>query len=109
MALRPPVTWRNHEEHRRKIAQSIWQLMDGHTNAAGSVTLTASTTSTVVTDDRVGIDSVITFMPTSSNGASALTNLYVTSRGDGTFTLTHSSSAATDQDLEYAIHGTGRS
>lgn len=108
MALTVPVTWRNVGDHLRRVANAINQILDGHTNNAGSVTLTASATSTVVTDARAGTDSVIVFMPTTANAATAAASLYVSARTSGQFTLTHASNAAVDQDFEYALLATGR-
>ena len=105
-----PVTWHNPEEHRRIIAQDINKISDGVTLNAGSVTLTASTTDTVVSDGRVGVDSVIYFMPKTANAAAEVGagGMYVSSRGKETFTITHASNAQTDRDFEYALLGTGR-
>ena len=93
----------------RVLGNAINQLMNGKNNALGSVTLTASTTTTVVADPRVGTNSVITFIGTTSNGGIALADatnpLFISSRGDGTFTITHHSDAAVDQTLEYSITG----
>ena len=108
MALLAPVTWRTPEEHRRILAERINGLIDGMTNAAGTVTLTVSSATTVVTDARVGADSVITFMPTTLNEANEMSTLRVTSRGDGTFTITHTNTAEADRTFAYAISGTGR-
>ena len=44
-------------------------------------------------------------MPTTANGNSAKANLYVSARGDGTATLTHSSDSATDQTFGYIVIG----
>lgn len=105
---RPPVDWRDQAEHHRKFVHAINLLMDGHTNAANSVTLGSETTTTVVTDERVGKDSIITFMPRTQNAAQIRSSMYVSDRGDGTFTLTHSSTAQSNMTFEYSIHGTGR-
>lgn len=108
MAVKAPVNWRDSAEHRRKLAEAANASLDGQGFNAGLITLTASSTTTVVTDLRAGVDSVITFMPKTANAASALSGLYVSSRGKGTFTITHASTATTDRDFEYALHGTGR-
>lgn len=108
MALKVPVTWRDAAEHRRKLAEALNGVMDGQGFNAGSVTLAASTTSTEVADPRVGTETVITFMPRTSNAAGALSGLYVSTRGSGTFTLTHASAGSVDRTYDYALHGSGR-
>ncbi len=110
MAKPPPTEWHNEREHRRFLAESAVNTLAGQTNAAGSVTLTASTATTVVTDQRVGNDSVITFMPKTANAAAEVGNgtMYISSRGKETFSITHANNAQTDRDYEYHIGGTGR-
>lgn len=91
------------------MLQRLWDAVNalgsGRSNAIGSVTLTASATTTTVTDRRAAIDSVITLMPTTSNAAAAIGSTYVSSRGIGTFTLTHASNAQADRTFKYAIQG----
>ena len=89
----------------RTTANVIRNLVDGKSNNTGSITLQASATSTTITDQRVGANSVIVFMPKTANAATAMTSLYVSARGTGTATLTHDSNAATDRSFEYAIIG----
>ena len=109
MALIPPLAWMDAVGHRRRIAAGVRDALDGRTNGAGEITLTASATSTVVSDPRAGTDSVILFMPLTAAAATAQASIYVSSRGDGTFTVTHASDPAADQNFEYALYGTGRS
>ena len=110
MARVAPVTHRNALEHRRLLANVANGALDGRTNNAASVTLTANQATTVVTDFRVGVDSVITFMPKTANAAAEVGagGMYISSRGKETFTITHANNAQTDRDFEYAVHGTGR-
>jgi hypothetical protein len=107
MALIPPLDWHDEKEHRRKLGWCLQGLMDGRTNNAGSVTLTASTVTTVVSDRRAGVDSVVVFMPTTSNAAIVLDRLYISARTDGAFTITHASTTSTDMSYEYALLATG--
>jgi len=110
MALTIPVTWRDADEHRRLLADGANGAINGRTNAAASVTLTANAASTAVMDARVGSDSVIVFMPKTANAAAEVGagTMYVSSRGKQTFTITHANNAQTDRDFEYSISGTGR-
>jgi hypothetical protein len=89
----------------RDVASAVNLLIDGKHNAKGTFTLTASASTTVVTDVRVGEDSVITWMPLTFNAADHLDSLYVSSRGNGTFTLTHVSKIHTDMTFAYVVTG----
>lgn len=68
----------------------------------GTVTLTASTTSTVVTDSRVNTNSVIHFSPTTANAATAFGGLYTTV-ARGSFTITHPNTADLDKTFSYTV------
>lgn len=89
----------------RRLQEAVNALGSGRSNAIGTVTLTASTTTTTVTDRRAGIDSVIALMPTTANAAAALATTYVSSRVIGSFVLTHASNAQADKTFKYAIQG----
>jgi len=80
-------------------------LLDGRMNATGTATLATSTTTTSVLDARVGVDSVITFMPTTARAAAALSSLYVSARMQGEFILTHDSQTHTDRVFAYKVGG----
>lgn len=100
----PPLEWGNGPEHRRKLAEVLDGVMDGKINATGTVTLTASSTTTTLTDRRIGTGSVILFMPTTQNAAGEI-GMYVSSRGQGTATITHASMSQTDRTFAYALLG----
>ena len=89
----------------RNMAFAINQLIDGKSNAVGQVTLRANETTTVVSDLRVGIDSVIPLQPTTANAAAAVATTYISSLGKQTFTITHASNAQTDKTFKYLIQG----
>lgn len=107
MAQAIPHQYRTLSAHLRLVANTINGLLIGKTNAFGAVTLTAASTTTAVTDARVGGESVITWMPKTANAAAEIGagGMYVSARGDGTFTITHASNAQTDRDFEYSING----
>ena len=94
-------------QHRRQIAAWIREAQQGHIANVGTLTLTANTTSTTATDYRAGPSSFIGLMPITANAASAqaVGNVYVSTRGKQTFTVTHPSSASTDQNFVYTILG----
>lgn len=89
----------------RSIADVVIGLMNGRSNNIGSVTLTASATSTTLTDPRISMQSVIEFMPKTANAATAKTSMYVTNRGNGAAKINHASSNTTDQQFDYTVIG----
>ena len=76
-------------------------IMQGRLNDKGTVTLTTSSATTVVSDNRVGPDSVITFMPTSANAAGD--SIYVSARSNGQFTITHTNNSLADRTDGYRV------
>jgi len=100
---RVPVDWPDWRGAVRRFANSINDLGQGRSNAIGEVTLTASQTTTVVTDARVGTDSVISMMPTTANAAAE--SWYIGTVGKQTFTITHANNSQTDRTYTYAIQG----
>ena len=102
-----PVTWVDLKEWIRRIAIAVNALRDGKGANTGSVTLTANQATTVVTEQRAGTDSVITFMPTTANAAAEIGGgaMYVSSRGDETFTITHANNAQSDRTFAYEVTG----
>lgn len=94
------------KRHRRKIAEWSKQVNQGHIPVVGNVTLAALTAATVVADGRVGAQSYIGLEPTTAKGLSAAPTVYVSSFGDGKFTLAHSTSIATTKTFRYVVFGT---
>ena len=88
----------------RQVAEVVNRVLDGGLNSTGSVTLQTSSATTVVSDVRVGENSVITFMPKDTNAAAELTALYISASTNGTFTITHNNSGTT-RAYEYIIIG----
>lgn len=95
----------NADEHRRRIAEVLNNVLQGKLNATLDVTLRASQTTTVVTDARLGPFSVILPMARTASAAGNLDGLYVTDQGKGTATLHHDSISSTDQDVRLLIIG----
>lgn len=89
----------------RQVALVVRNAMDGKINATGTVTLTASSATTVVTDNRAGGDSVVLFMPTTANAAAEVPTMYVSARAKQSFTITHANNAQTDRTFSYVILG----
>lgn len=105
----PPIDGQE-QQHRRAIAQAARSLIDGHGNNGGTLTIGSTDVSTVVADPRVGTDSIITLMPTTAAAATEAGSgsLYVSVRGDGTFTVV-SSNAAASRVFDYTVAATGHS
>ena len=91
----------------REVATIVNNILDGKINSTGTVTLTASAATTVVTEDRTGATSVILFMPTTANAAAeqAAGGMFVSSRGKQTFTITHANNSQADRVFDYIVIG----
>jgi hypothetical protein len=83
----------------RAVAEVVRGIMDGKTNNTGEITLTQSSTTTTLTDRRIGPTTVILFSPINQKAAAEIAGLYVSARGQGTATLTHGSH---NFDMKYA-------
>lgn len=83
-----------------RLFQAVNQLILGNANNIGSFTLEENTTTTTVTNSRVGADTVILPMPTTANAAAEELSI-VTAKGS--FTVTHANAATTDRTFKY-IH-----
>ena len=103
--LKVLVSMPDSSQHLRLISNTVNNTLDGKLNSTGNITLTASATTTTLTDRRIGANSIILFMPTTANGNTAKTNLYVSARADGSATLTHASSSNNDQTFGYIVIG----
>lgn len=90
-------------------AEIVRLMLTGKLNATGSITLTANSATTTLTDARLGIDSFIDFDPMTAHAAAdrAAGEPYVltANRTNGVFTLTHSNTADTDRTFKYLIIG----
>ena len=103
----PPIDQPDDVEHRRLIAAAVQGLFDGRSNNFGSVTLTANQATTVVTDKRVGSSSKLFLFPKTANAATDFGsgNMYISSVGKETFTITHTNDANADKTFDYIVIG----
>lgn len=93
--------------------RSINSAMAGKINAVSDpelpFTLTAGATTTVLTDDRLGINSVVTFDPLTANAATELAagTMYAlaANRNNGAWTVTHANAGSSDRTFRYLIIG----
>jgi len=88
----------------RDTSDVVNNILSGKLNAVGTFTVTNSATSTVVTDYRVGKESVILLMPTTSAAAGEIATTYVSTRAKNSFTVTHPS-ATTSRIFDYCVIG----
>lgn len=98
----------------QSIVRTVRGIMQGKTNNAYSVTLTANSATTVVSvsQNDIGPYSTILFMPLTANAATEFGagTMYVSSitanpNGTSSFTITHVNNAQTDRDFRYVIIG----
>lgn len=95
------------EKDPKNIIRSIRELASGRSNAVGSVTLTASTTTTTVTDINCAAGSVPILTPTTANASAEIGagTIYISAVANKSFTITHASNSQTDRTFKYAILG----
>ena len=101
---RVPLSIPDTSQHLRLVSTSLNNTRSMvNLNSTGTITLTASATSSTLTDARISGNSVILFMPTTANGRTALNTLHVSARASGSATLTHASSGNTDQTFYHIV------
>jgi hypothetical protein len=100
--LKVPTFTDNQDEQNRLTANAINNILDGKINSTGEITLTNSSTTTILTDARIGGNSVILLMPTTNNAANA--HIHFTDIGNGTATMNHGSGSST-RTFKYVIIG----
>jgi len=99
------LTFKGNTANEQRIIETLNQIILGNLNNSATVTLTAGTTTTTVSNSRVGASSFIEFMPTTANAAAekAAGTMYVSSRTKGEFVITHANNAQADRTFTY-IH-----
>lgn len=94
----------------KKIVLAVQQLAAGRSNANGVVTLATGAATTVVAPTQKGSiapASAITLTPMTAAAATEAVsgNLFISSVGIDTFTITHTNSATTGRTFRYAVQG----
>lgn len=74
---------------------AIRQLIDGRSNAAGTVTLNTLATTTTVSRTNCNENAVVLLFPKNTAAAGVVTSTYVSSVTKTGFTITHSNLATT--------------
>lgn len=93
------------EKDLAKYALALQQLAMGRSNATGTVTLTPSATSTVVSAPNCSPSSAVFIFQKTANAAAALSTTFHASSGKQTFTLSHANNAQTDRTFFYVCLG----
>ena len=111
----PPVADRTDlEAALERIQAALALLVDGKTNATGTVTLRPNRRTTTVADRRVGPDSHIDFTPITASAAieigqgrslDAASVMHVSHRANQGFTITHADNDRTDRTFTYGVRG----
>jgi len=89
----------------RAVAEIVNGIMDGKTNNTGTIRLASSSTSTTLTDARLGPASVIIMTPMTSNAAKEFGTCFISARTNGSATITHQNTGHADLDYTYIIVG----
>jgi hypothetical protein len=93
--------------HLVDVARGVRLLFQGKTNNTGTLTLTANTTTTVLSDPRLTVESFVGLQPLTANAAAALATTYAATADQNniTWTFTHANAATTDRTFRYVIVG----
>ena len=91
----------------REVSSAINLLLEGKLNSIGSFTLTASTTTTTITELRASSDSVILYSPLSANASAEIGNgtIFISARNKQNFVVTHANNGQTDRNCMYVVLG----
>jgi hypothetical protein len=88
----------------RDISTVVNGLIEGKSNNTGEFVTTTSTTTTILTDERIGFNSVIVFMPLDHNSSQELKDIYFDTFAQGSCTVHHGSHGVS-RNYRYIIVG----
>lgn len=89
----------------REVAEVLNNTVNGKLNCTGSFTVTPNTGTTTVVDPRASKESVILFSPTTSQAATEVNHLYVSTKNNGSFVVSHRNNGTSGRDFDYVIIG----
>lgn len=103
----PPQTLDDTEQWQRQSAAWMNEANQGHLQNTGIITLNANQNTTVVIDERAGLDTYVGFMPRTVNAAAEMGNgsMWVSTQAKQSFTITHANNAQTDRTFIYTLLG----
>lgn len=90
-----------HLSHGETRLEKIVQAINQNIRTSGSVTLRASQTTTTVTNEAIGKNSIVQL--TAATGTWSDTSLRASTVTTGSFTILHSSEAATDRVVFWSL------
>ena len=88
----------------RDISTVVNGLIEGKSNNTGEFVTATSTTTTILTDERIGFNSVIVFMPLDHNSSQELKDIYFDTFAQGSCTVHHGSHGVA-RNYRYIIVG----
>jgi len=89
-----------------ELSKAVNDLIQGRSNASGTVTLQAGQTSTTVSRETINANAIVILSPTTANAAAALASTWWSIvAGGGSFTLAHANNAQTDRTFGYLVIG----
>jgi hypothetical protein len=93
----------------RRMWDSYFRTRQGKMDCITELTLTANSATTVFSDIRLSVQSVVTFDPKTATAATELygATMYVltANRNSETWTITHANNATTDRTFQVSIIG----
>jgi hypothetical protein len=93
----------------KDVADIITAMQRGRHNNVGTVTLTANSATTTLTDARIAADSAVIIVPTTANASAEIGagTLHISEIGrvNGSIVITHANNAQADRTYRYAIMG----
>ena len=102
-------SWEDVTRTLKNIINVVNRMNRGKINFTGTFTLTANAATSILTDNRLLIDSCVVFDPVTANAATELygATFYAleANRNNGAWTFTHANNAGTDREFRYAILG----
>ena len=88
----------------REISEVTNNILNGKTNNTGSFSTTTLTTSATLSDERIGFNSVILFMPLDHDSAAELIDIYFDTFAKGSCVVHYGNHAAV-RTYKYIIVG----
>jgi len=88
-----------------QIARALNLVLGGKLNARTTLTLTASATSTTLTDTRIGPNTHIALTPLTSSATAIDIAPYISAQTKGSATISHGSSTASDLNFSALLIG----
>lgn len=90
-----------------RATDAINSILQGRQNVGATVTLTANSGTTTVTDPRISYNSRLVLIPVTANAAAALGTTYQlnTGRVNGSRVITHDNNSQTDRTFDLVIIG----